>query len=1490
MAPIRIDGGQCQVAGSFVDAPEVTDLEGREIDPSRIQLEESGYYVGEPVIVSVSDANQNLDPGSREFVTVDITTTTGDAETLRLQETGTDTGRFAMAIQSVPMPPEAARFDCRLSLADKAQITASYTDTDYPLDALTVSAMAHMPSGPDAAVIRLDQSVSRQFVEVGDFVEYTLQVSNTGKSPAFNVVLQDLLPPGMRFRGGSLRVGQNAAEASVGPDGRSLALPIGNLIPGASATATFVAEVGAGARGPTLLNHAIGEASAGLRSNETDTVVAMRKSLLTDRLTIIGRVLAGACEAGAPTGVAGVRLLLDDGTYVPTDADGAYHFEGVRPGTHVVQVDLATVPPGMEVAPCRQDTRLAGRGYSRFVEGQGGSLLRADFHLRPKASQGAGAGSEAASPFTEQQEARRAIVDDATASGAKTDWLARATNTNAVLFPSEDHNPRLPVTRLVVSRSSALTARVLVDGRPVDPIHYEGARYSADKSFAVDSWNNIPLKSGDTLFVVEFVDAGGAVVETIRRTAHYADILARVELVPEQSVLVADGLHPPVVAVRMLDRAGRPLRAGMNGRYSLAPPYEPWTDEAERQRSVVGGVSAGTPHWIVEGDDGIAYITLQPTSTAGRATLGFEYGEPGHPVRQEVSAWLKTVPRDWVVVGFASGSVGYETLADNMEALEEGEDGSGVRGDGQVSLYAKGRVLGKWMLTLAYDSDKPTDRLRDQALLSTIDPGRYYTLYGDATRQGYDAASARKLYLKLERDQFYAMFGDFQTGLDRTELSRYQRTLNGVKVAYQGPLVEFNGFAARTAQSYARDELQGDGTSGLYRLTHRRIVLNSERVRIETRDRYHNEQILEQRDLVRHVDYDIDYDNGTLFFRETVASRDFDFNPNWIVVEYETTGTAEEFVDAGGRVGVRMLDDRLQAGLSYVRDEDAAGRSALLGVDARFRITASDEVRAEAAHSRGTSDAGDASGSAWLLEWTHRGEQFDLLAYARRQSGAFGLGQQNATETGMFKVGAQGQYRLDEHFSLRGEAYRMEDLSSGAVRDAASAEVVYQEQEWSARAGLQWARDEALDGRVAESRQLKLGASRYFLGHRLELDLQGDFSLGGKNDSVDFPTRLQVGAAYRINEGFRIIAAQEFTDGKDLDTSTTRLGFEAKPWSGSTLTTTLNQSSISEYGPRTFALLGLDQKFSLSERWSLDVSLDSSRSLNESGDLPVTVDPAQPIQVGGMRDGGALTEDFIALSTGATYRAGPWSWNTRLEGRRGDNNDRYGLVSNFLRQATDGMAFAASVQAFSQDNADGGSALFANAQMALAYRPFGSRWSILDKLEFRLDELKRGAANSGENALPGAGDTRSRRLVNNFVLNYMSDAWDGDGNVLSLEQRSQLSLYYGSKYVLDSFGSGDYAGYTDAIGAEWRVDLGPRLDIGVRATVLHSWSQDTYAWAFGPSLGFSPFTNAWVSVGYNVRGFEDRDFQDAHHTAQGPYLVFRMKFDQQSLGLDRAGL
>jgi hypothetical protein len=66
--------------------------------------------------------------------------------------------------------------------------------------------------------------------------------------------------------------------------------------------------------------------------------------------------------------------------------------------------------------------------------------------------------------------------------------------------------------------------------------------------------------------------------------------------------------------------------------------------------------------------------------------------------------------------------------------------------------------------------------------------------------------------------------------------------------------------------------------------------------------------------------------------------------------------------------------------------------------------------------------------------------------------------------------------------------------------------------------------------------------------------------------------------------------------------------------------------------------------------------------------------------------------------------------------------------SGFLRQTRAGVAFAAGAYASRVDDNAGGSATSAAVNLSWAYRPLESRWSVLDKLELRIDEQSVGEA------------------------------------------------------------------------------------------------------------------------------------------------------------------
>jgi hypothetical protein len=116
-----------------------------------------------------------------------------------------------------------------------------------------------------------------------------------------------------------------------------------------------------------------------------------------------------------------------------------------------------------------------------------------------------------------------------------------------------------------------------------------------------------------------------------------------------------------------------------------------------------------------------------------------------------------------------------------------------------------------------------------------------------------------------------------------------------------------------------------------------------------------------------------------------------------------------------------------------------------------------------------------------------------------------------------------------------------------------------------------------------------------------------------------------------------------------------------------------------------------------------------------------------------------------------------------------------------------------------------------------------------------------------------------------------------------LDHKTQIALQYGLKYVRDTIDGDDYIGFMDLIGLEARYDLNERWDVGIRGSVLHSWSANQYDYSTGASLGYNIIDNAWVSVGYNFVGFEDEDFSRGSFTAKGPFVQFRIKIDQQSV-------
>jgi len=1441
-----------------------------------------------------------------------------------------------------------------------------------------------IPVDAGSNAMTISKTSGKTVVSTGDFVPYTLSITNNSATlPVIAGTVADQLPQGFRYQSGSVRVdGASTADPVISGDGRTLTFSV-NIATASTTAIEYVLEVTPAAKTGNAEN--IAAATGISTSNTARASVYVREDLYRNKSILIGRVVDGSCDDKVDNdknGLKNARIVLEDGTYILSDEEGRWHIDNLNPGTHVVQLDLDSLPKDYEVVSCEQNSRFAGRSYSRFVNLQPGSLWRADFHVRKKApiapriSQTLSAqqngdttvvsllldsatevtaysatvmlpefssfvpgsvklnGEAIADPyytdgtliirskahsaswqdqytfdvehlsrkasfkslvrFTPPGRAAQNIpvasikltnhapetttvsanvkVEPADLRSAKTPqdddptqlleklpydaaWLNQAQPGDEWLHPQEDFSPNLPVMSVAIKHNPAHQLALTVNGEAVNPLNFDGRKMNATKSIALSSWRGVQLVPGGNEVMLVINDKDGNEISRNTRTIHFATTPDHVEFVPELSRLIADGKNRPVIAIRFLDKDGAPVRRGINGEYMLNEPYRAYEKHEGIEREPLTGRIGGNARYEIK-TDGLAMIELEPTTHSGEAVLNFQFSDKR---QQEVRAWLEAGQRDWILVGFGEGTIGQKTLSGNIQALKDANADQELFEEDRLAFYAKGSIRGDYLLTIAYDTNKQTD---GNLLKQAVDPTQYYTLYADATQANYDTASSGKLYVKLERSQFYAMFGDYDTGLTVTELSRYSRTLNGVKSEYKGKTFGYNAFATLTDQAYVKDEIPGNGTSGVYKLSRGNLVVNSDKIRIETRDRFQSQNIVSEQSLTRYLDYDIDYQNGTLTFREPVNVRDGSFNPIYIVAEFESADASDEKATYGGRGSFKPIED-IELGVTVVHEGTVGASGDLKGVDATYQVSDNTEVRAEmAATDRDLANV-PVSGNAWLGEVMHHEEKWDAKIYLSEQEGAFGMGQQAASENATRKIGIDGRYKLSDSTELKAQAYQQQNLTNSTENRLTEGRVDTRlGSDLNAYYGARIAQDVTTTGSTAQSNQLLGGASYSMLENRLSVHGDAEVSSGSAESSM-MPNRLVLGSDYKLTEQSKLFAEQEFARGENIEANTTRVGIRTQPWTGNEMSASVG-SNYNKDAERIYSNLGMVQRWQINEHWQTNFSIDRSQTMHNTA-TPLNLNTPLPSGSGGIAQLPAASGDYTASAFSLAYHDKVWSSDGRIEFRDSSIDKQRNLQFGLQRQLDRGRVLAAG---YTLRHADSTISKKRNTNLRFSYahRPNDSQWVWFDRIDYITEYNETGTSSlNGE------------KVVNNLHANYMPS------------RKTQISMQYGAKYVLDTINNADYKGYTDLVGAEVRHDLTRRWDIGAFASMMRSVNAGVTNYGIGGSIGYKVVDNMWVSAGYNLRGMDDRDFSSASYRAQGPYVTLRMKIDQDTFGLNQGG-
>lgn len=1383
---------------------------------------------------------------------------------------------------------------------------------NFPVNIATGTVFVDVPLDPATAPgLGLEKTVSRDTAEIGDSVIYTLKLTNTSGAPFNFTFIDDRLPFGFRYEAGTTKRDGVTVADPAGAPGRALRFPVGTLADGDDVTFTYRVRLLLGAEKGDGINtaQAISYGPPVLVSNNAQARVRVESGVFDTRGVIFGTVFVDANandiqDPGEP-GVPGVRLILEDGTYAITDAEGQYSIYGQRAVTHVLKLDPHTLPPGSKLGGT--SPRFAGDPGSRFVDLKKYELHKANFILvepndallsaiaaRRKQAEAATPEittalqgqftADGSRPLPTELESRPAagVVGAGRAPGAGFNnvlpegtltsgnsslpprpvsavplldleqLLAKSADPAAGFIDLKDGDT-LPFDRATIRVKGPLEAKLalLVNGRPAPDHRIGKAIERADPPVQAAEYVALQLAPGPNKLELVVSDLFGNERDRRAITVVAPDRPASLRLDFSNPAPFADGRTPVTVTVSVVDSRGTPVTASI-----------PVTLETTLGRWDVADVNPREPGVQVFLENGSGVFPLLPPATPGSARVVVSSGQ------LEARERLDFLPelRPMVASGVLEGRIAFNRLGRNQllpiepsDAFEEelrsaagiGPDGSGLRG----AFYLKGKIKGDTLLTIAYDSDKRKDDVR---LFRDLDPDAYFPVYGDSSSRGYDAQSTGRLYVRVDKDRSFFLLGDFNTAADAPvrQLGDYNRSFNGVRVGHETAKFKGGLWASDDSTKQVIREIPANGTSGPFNFQAGAGLLDSEVVEVLVRDRNQTSVILSTTRLARNVDYEFEPFTGRLLLRRPLSSVDANFNPQSLRITYETETNGERFWVYGGDAQFKPFE-RLEVGGSFARDENPLDPYDLQSVNATLDVGKGTYLMAEGARSDSLiSGVGQREGLAGRVELRHKSADTEARVFYGRTDAEF-VNPSSQLDAGRAEGGAKITHSLAPRTQVIGEAVYTADQAGVGHREGVRADVAHTfDNDVKLTVG----------GRVSEetvaSANPTAGAATpvSVRSARVRVDTPVPYYpraavFGEYEQDVVEPDQRVVaaGGTYQASTKTRLYARHEFI-------STLGGPFELN---------SSQQNNRTVFGVETEYLRDAHFFNEYRVRNAVDggqaetsTGLRNGWNVAEGLRLNTTFERVTPIDDGSV-SGLASDNESTAATVGFDYtKPVDWKATGRLEGRWSDSADSYLNTLGYARKLDEAWTFIGRSIVNTQLTGTPGSAdLFQGRLLSgLAWRQVGKdEWNALVRYEYKYEK---GSLD--------LGTTELARQVHTLAtsVNYQP-------------QREWIfSGHYATKFVTEEYSNdpdGQYFGHL--LAGRVLYEFSPRWDAGLNLAVSFNDEFGNRQWAVGPEIGRILKKNVRIGLGYNITGFTDRDF-DTADTARGLFLSLRIKFDE----------
>nr|WP_314543989.1 hypothetical protein [uncultured Massilia sp.] len=1322
---------------------------------------------------------------------------------------------------------------------------------DFTVSAETGAVNLDLPLDPVPGLLYLEKAASRANAEITDFVDYTLRVHNSSDQALDGVTVDDTLPAGFRFEPGSLRVDGAAKADPSGAAGARLHMEVGSIPSAGVAVVRYRVRIGAGALQGDGINRAYASSASPLAlvSSVAAAKVKVQAGVFSEKGFLVGSVFAD-CDGdrlrgkGEP-GLPGVRIYLEDGSWAVTDAEGRYSFAELRPRTHVAKIDGTTIPDGAELVTISQ--RNAGDAGSQFVDLKDGELAKADFAV-------AGCSAELRGIIAARRTAARTALEAAakagdqlpasdakrTAQDAGAAGMALETLDNSLGFVGLEDGAVLARAQATVrvKGTAGSTFTLLVDGEEVSETRV-GERNTVAANH-MQSWEfvGVGLKPGRNVLELRQKDQFGNErgSKTIAVTAPGA--LARIRLELDRTEVAADGRSLAMLRVHVEDEHGVPVAE-----------RTPLTLDAVRGQWLQNDLDAreGGLQAFVEG--GSADFALRAPLEAGDVTIQASSGAI------QAQADVAFVPdlRPLVAAGVVDAAISLNSIKSNVTDPVRSFDGfedelrhfsaGSAQASARAAMFAKGKVAYDTLLTMSYDSDK----VAEQKLFRDLDPNAYYPTYGDDAQRGFDAQSTSRLYLRADRNKSWLLYGDMTPPgvTPARNLGAYNRNLTGMRGHYEENGLTVDTFASYDSTRQMVEEIAANGTSGPYLTGGGVMVINSERIEVIVRDRNQTGIILKRVVQQRYVDYDIEPLTGRILFRSPVASLDADLNPQSIRIAYEIDQGNPRFWVAGVAAQYKF-GKKVEIGGSYVNDRNPAVPTTLSSLNATVRPDEKTTIIVEGAQME---KAGD-DGRAARFEAVRVDGKLESRIYGGRADTVF----DNPTSSlprGRVEGGARVRWQATEQATVQVEALHTADLTTGAKRDGVQVSGGYAFGNGvRVEAGVRRSHEEAGDSNTVLS-QPDLTSVRGKIAAQIPGLPQAGVYAEAEQDVRDSGRRMiALGGDYRLAGGSRIYGRHELISSlgsnyalnDSQQRNATVFGIDSDYMKDGRVFSEYRArgSDLGAVGSRQAeAALGLRNLWQIADGVRGSTSFERVRVLS-----------------------GSTANEAVAAAGAIEYSRTPeLRVNARLEVRHAEDSDNVLNTVGLAYRLSDTVAFLGkNTLAASRSRANDAIRINELMQTGLAYRALETLgWNGLAKYEYKLER--------DDNL------SEQRRQVHTIAVNAN---WQPT-------RETVFSARYAAKLALERSAGAPSRATGQLVSARVTHQIAEDWDIGAVAQVLVSGANKARQFGAGIEAGYQLRTNTWVSAGYNLLGFRERDLAGADATAKGLYVRLRMKFDERTL-------